>query len=142
MVSLFSILKQLLGAFVAVLGGWCAGILSIAIVAFTGIGGAQRDAAFERTIVTSLAMWIFIAPVWLVVLAPLYFFVPRSSWLWRPYICTSLGAVGGLISVVVYTDANFDYYMASFYAVAAVVGAVTCFIGAMTRDRFKPHQTI
>jgi hypothetical protein len=81
MTSLFSILKQLLGTFVAVLGGWCAGILSIAIVAFTGIGDAQRDTAFEGSIVTSLAMWIFIAPVWLVVLAPLYFFVRSSSWL-------------------------------------------------------------
>ena len=44
--------------------------------------------------------------------------------------------------VVVYTGANFDYYMRSFYAVAAIVGAVTCFIGAMTRDRFKPHEII
>ena len=141
MVNVLSILKQLLGTLVAVLGGWFAGILSTAIVAFTGIGGTQRDAALEGTIVTSLAMWIFIAPVWLVALVPLYFFVPRSSWLWRPYICTSFGAVGGLVSVAMYTQANFDYYMASFYAVAAVVGAVTCFVGAITRDRFKPHQT-
>jgi len=45
-------------------------------------------------------------------------------------------------SGAVYTRANFDYDMGSFYALAAVIGAATCFIGAMTRDYFKPHETI
>ena len=77
-------------------------------------------------------------PVWVIALIPLYLFVPLSSSLWRPYICTALGALGGVVSVAVYTHASFDYYMASFYAVAAIVGAATCFTGTITRRYFKP----
>jgi hypothetical protein len=142
MVSVLSILRQLLGTCIAVLGGWIAGIVSIAVVAYTGIGGAQRDSAFEGTIFTSVAMWIFIVPVWIVVLIPLYLFVPVSSPLWRPSVCTALGAVDGLASVAVYTQAAFHYDLASFYAVAAIVGAATCFTGAITRHYFKQCRTI
>jgi hypothetical protein len=142
MVSVLSIIRQLLGTLVVVLGGWIAGVLSIAVVAYTGIGGSQRDSAFERTLFTSVAMWIFILPVWLVVLIPLYLFVPVSSLLWKPSVCTALGAVGGLASVAVYTDAAFDYYVTSFYVVSAIVGAATCFTGAVTHHYFKRPQTI
>ena len=137
MVSAISLLKQLLGTFVALLGGWFAGVVSTAVIAFTGIGGAQRDAAVGATLFTAGFMWIYIVPVWVVALIPLYFAVPRSSWLWRPHICIGFGAVAGLICAALFSGGNMDSSMSTWYAIAAIVGAGTCFTGVLTRDRFK-----
>jgi hypothetical protein len=76
-------------------------------------------------------------PVWVIALIPLYFAVPRSSPLWRPHICISLGAVAGLVCVALFTGGNIDSSMFTWYTVAAIVGAATCFTGVLTRDRFK-----
>jgi hypothetical protein len=137
MVSVLSVLRQLLGTFVALIGGWLAGVLCTAVIAFGGIGGAQREEAVGATLATAIFMWIYLVPVWVVALIPLYLLVPRSSALWRPYICVSLGAVGGLASVALFAGGYMDSSMFTWYAVAAVVGAATCLTGVLTRDRFK-----
>ena len=116
---------------------WFAGVISTAVIAFTGIGGAQRDAAVGATLATAVFMWIFIVPVWVIALIPLYLLVPRSSWLWRPYICGGVGALAGLLCVALFTRGNVDASMLTLYAVAAIVGAATCLTGVLTRDRFK-----
>ena len=144
MVSVLSILKQLLGTVVALLGGWCAGVVSTSVIAFTGIGGAQRDAAVGARLATAVFLWIYLVSVWIVALIPLYFAVARTSLLWRPYICIGLGALAGLLCVALSSGGSIDSSMFTWYAVAAIVGAATCLTGVLTRDRFKArlHQTI
>jgi hypothetical protein len=136
-VNVRSVLKQLLGTLVAVIGGWCAGVAMTALIAFTGMGGAQPEAAVGATLYSAVFMWIWIVPVWIVVLIPLYLFIPRSSWLWHPVACTLLGALGGIGSAAVSTHGNFDPGMLTFYLVAMAVGGATCLTGAVTRNRFK-----
>jgi hypothetical protein len=133
-------LRALLGTLIAVFAGWFAGVLGVAVIAFSGIGGAQRDAALEGILVTAFYMWLFIIPVWVVALIPLYLFIPPSSPLWRPYICTGLGAVAGLAIVAILTRADMAVEMWSFYILAAIVGGVTCLTGVLTRARFGPNH--
>jgi hypothetical protein len=133
-------LRPLLGTFIAVLAGWFAGVIGVAVIAFFGIGGAQRYSALEGILVTAFYMWLFIIPVWLVALIPLYLFVPPSSSLWRPYVCTGFGAVSGLVIVAIFADANVAVEMWSFYILAAIVGGVTCLTGVLTRTRFHPNH--
>src|SRR6266478_3358071 len=89
------ILKQFLGVLVAVLGCWLAGILFAfawaAVDVTTHPGEVPAIALFVLAWIVALGSAAFIYPV-LLALVPLYFFVPRSSPLWRWPICTSLGA--------------------------------------------------
>jgi hypothetical protein len=72
------------------------------------------------------------------VLIPLYLAIPRTSLLWRPYICISLGALAGLLCAALFSGGNIDSNKFILYAVAAIVGAATCLTAVVTRDRFKP----
>src|SRR5437764_14846653 len=92
-------LRAFAGTVVAVFGGWLAGILVAAV--WAGAGSAAHSGQFDASAVTSAAgalatysPW-FIAPIWLVVLIPLYFLVPSSSVLWRLPLCTVLGCLPG-----------------------------------------------
>ena len=133
-------LRPLLGTFIAVLAGWFAGLLGVAIIYWAGIGGAQREAALGGILVTGFYMWFFIIPVWVVMLIPLYLFVRPSSPLWRPYVCTSFGTVAGLAIAAILTGADMAVEMWSFYILAAIVGGVTCLTGVLTRPRFHPDH--
>jgi hypothetical protein len=86
---------------------------------------------------------IFAVPVWLLVLLPLYVLLPRSSVLWRPTICTVLGAAAGAILVTIYfaisPDAPFNLVVI-FLPIAVVVGAATAFVGAATARYFHSTQ--
>ena len=138
MLSVVSIFKQLLGTFVALIGGWFAGVVCIVVIGFTGIGGDQRGSVVEASLMEAVFLWFYLIPVWIVALIPLYLAIPRTSLLWRPYICISLGALAGLLSAALFSGGNLDSTMFIWYAVAAIVGAATCLTGVVTRDRFKP----
>jgi hypothetical protein len=86
------IAKQILGAAVVALAGWFAAILFYEVVAFVELlqqphyippGGLVVGA-----IVATWVMGYFIIPIWLLVLIPLYLFIPSSSPLWD---CLLLG---------------------------------------------------
>ena len=86
-------------------------------------------------------MWPFIIPTWLIVLIPLYLFVPRSSVLWRWPVCTACGALAGALMMLWYHggvpgfgELTTDAW--SLVADAALVGGITCLTAALTRDRF------
>ena len=98
-----SIVRALAGTTVAVLSGWAAGVLFVALVCVVTFPAAHRTSG---TVVASLwntpfafaiFMWFFIAPVWVLAFVPLYLLVPRSSVLWRTSLCTTLGALTGVL---------------------------------------------
>jgi hypothetical protein len=66
--------------------------------------------------------------------------VPRSSVLWRPAVCATIGALAGVLIILGFNIVGwFDSSeLWIFCATAAVVGGVTCLTGCITRDRFKP----
>src|SRR5262249_36621190 len=136
------ILKQFLGVLVAVIGGWLAGILfafvGAAVDVTTHSGKVTSIALFVQPWIVALGSPVFIYPV-LLALVPLYFFVPRSSFLWRWPICTTLGALAGVCIVFGFfsrPDVNPPESKLSWYILAAVIGAATCFVGSTTREHF------
>jgi hypothetical protein len=136
-------LTQVFGTFVALLGGWLAGI------AFSFVSAAL-DAAIHPQQVPVAALiavpWIvalgslsFIVPVWLFLLIPLYLLVPPSWPLWRWPICTALGVLSGICIVAYFLsqpNVNPPVSIFSWYILASVIGGVTCFVGSITRKRF------
>ncbi len=136
------ILKQFFGVLVAVLGGWLAGILFAfvwaAVHLATHPGEVPTIVLFALPWIVALGSAVFIYPV-LLALVPLHFFVPRSSPLWRWRICTSFGALAGVCIVFGFLsrpDVNPPESKLSWYILAAVIGAATCFVGSTTRERF------
>ena len=137
-------MRSLLGTFVAVFSGWLAAVLFVALA--TAVLMAADRTPFEPMafvfgpLTFGLYMWVFILPVWLVVLLPLYFFVPRSSSLWRWPICTACGCAAGLLIVGVVFPLprlNSDLSLWMPYALGAIVGGVACLTGSLTCHRFQ-----
>jgi hypothetical protein len=144
MALLHDIVRQLFGTFVAVLSGWIAGILfGLPLALFDLIRDPAHVSPWELLGIPYLfgiGAPIFIVPVWVFALIPLYFLVPRSSPLWRPAVCASVGvAVGICIMVWSFAQPNINppEEKWSWYVEAAVIAGVTCYIGAAMRDRFK-----
>jgi hypothetical protein len=136
------ILKQFLGVLVAILGGWLAGILFTfawaTIDVATHSGEVTAIALFVQPWIVALGSAVFIYPV-LLALVPLYFFVPRSSLLWRWPICTSLGALAGTCIVFGFfsrPDVNPPESKLSWCVLAVLIGAATSFVGSTTREHF------
>ncbi len=137
-------LKQVLGSFIAALTGWVGGVISATLL--LGVYGAYA-AGRVRTDIFVAVPWLFlfyigafVVPVWLLALIPLYVLVPRSSALWRPYVCTALGVIAGLLIVAVVfplPSPNTAKEIWVPYTLGAIVGGITCFTGAVTVDRFK-----
>ena len=137
------ILKQLFGSFVAVLCGWGAGILFALLWAAVDVavrpGKVPVAALIAAPWIVALGSVSFILPVWLLLLVPLYFFVPRSWPLWRWPICTASGVLAAICIVGMFLsrpDVNPPESILSWYILAAIVGGVTCFVGSVTRERF------
>ncbi len=146
MVLLRNIVRQLFGTFVAVLSGWIAGILfGVPLALFDLIRDPAHTSPWELLGLPYLFGFgapIFIVPVWVFALIPLYF----SSPLWRPAVCASVGvAIGVCIMAWWFAQPNTNPpdEKWAWYVEAAVIAGVTCYAGAAMRDRFKRvHQTI
>ncbi len=151
MVSARAIFRQILGTLIALLAGWCAGLIVVEASTALELLRQPHYIVPSALIETPITMaWIFIyftLPVWLLVLVPLYLFIPTSSVLWRWPVCTLCGAVAGylilnLIFVILVRPSMYSLLTGpwSLYALAAIIGGITCLVGALTRRRFK--QTI
>ena len=144
-----SIAKQFLGTVVAVLGGWLAPFLLFGGVRLLGVSEHKQPLdvgiLVGSTVATSIFMALFIIPIWVLVLIPLYLFVPLSSPLWRWPICTACGATAGFVimaSVFIASDSSssWSYGAWQFCGIAALVGGATCLVGSLTRHVFKPKH--
>ena len=142
-----SIAKQILGTVVAVLSGWFAAMLFLEAIALIQLLQQPHyivpDALWVAPITVSIVMAYFVIPVWLFLLIPLYLFVPASSPLWRLPVCSACGLVAGLVIIALWLRGlpgigGVAPEAWSLYVIAAIVGSVTCFIGALTRHVFKP----
>src|SRR5262245_40698135 len=95
--------KQILGTAVAVLSGWLAAILVLELTTIAELLHQPRyvvpEALYIAPIFVSVVMSWFVVPVWLLVLIPLYVFVPPSSVLWRVPICSACGILAGVLIV-------------------------------------------
>ena len=79
----------------------------------------------------------FVFATWLIVLLPLYLFVPLRSFLWRWPVCTVCGAAAGaLIMFGFYGPNSPDTFSTVAIILASIVGGITCLFGALTADRF------
>jgi hypothetical protein len=141
-----NIAKQLVGTTVAVIGGWCGALLLCGgLYLFDAFHQRQHldsQLLFGGTIAMSGFMALFIVPVWVLILVPLYLFVPWHSILWRWPICTACGALAGFAIMTLFFGGIPGFGQLSsgawdFYVIAAVVGGVTCLVGALTRHIFK-----
>jgi hypothetical protein len=141
--------KQILGTIIAVLSGWFAAMLFLEAITVLELLHQPRyivpDALWVGPITVSIVMAYFVIPVWLFILIPLYIFVPSSSAFWRLSVCSACGTVVGPIIVALWLGGipgvgGVAPEAWSLYVIAAIVGGVTCFIGALTRHRFR--QTI
>ena len=138
------IISAVVASFVAVLTGWIAGILfALVWVAVTLVPSHDHATLGEfiaLPIVVGIASLYFVIPVWLVVLVPLYLFVPHSWPLWRWSICTALGAISGMCIVLAFLSrpgVNPPQNMLSWYILAAVIGGTTCLVGSLIRARSR-----
>jgi hypothetical protein len=100
------------------------------------------EALIVGPITASVVMAYFIIPIWLVVLIPLYLFVPSSSALWRWRVCTAFGAVVGVAVITFWLGGlpglgRVSSEAWSFYVAAAIVGGIACLTAALTQHRFK-----
>jgi hypothetical protein len=139
--------KQILGTIIAVLSGWFVAMIFLEAMAVVQLLQQPHyiapDALWVAPLTVSIVMAYFVVPVWLLLLIPLYLFVPTSSALWRLPICSACGLVAGLVIVGLWFRGlpgvgGVAPEAWSFYVIAAVVGGVTCFMGALTRHVFKP----
>jgi hypothetical protein len=144
-----SIPKQVLGTAVAVLAGW---VVTLMFLESTYFIDALRQRhplnlglVFGSTIATSWFAAYLIIPVWILVLIPLYLFMPLSCPLWHWPICTACGAVAGfLIMAAVFVafpgDGTWSYGAWEFCGIGALVGGAICLVGSLTRRVFKPNH--
>jgi hypothetical protein len=117
-------------------------VACIFLTLFTSASIWIRSCCLGGTIAMSGFMALFIVPVWVLILVPLYLFVPWHSILWRWPICTACGALAGFAIMTLFFGgiSGFDQLSSGawdFYVIAAVVGGVTCLVGALTKHIFK-----
>jgi hypothetical protein len=79
----------------------------------------------------------FVFGTWIVVLIPLYLFVPLRSSFWRWPKCTICGAVSGAAIMVVIGNGMEPQILFVYAGLAAMAGGVTCLFASLTRYRFQ-----
>src|SRR6266478_329780 len=94
------IAKQIGGTVIATLAGWLAGLLFLEIgtvlLLLQHKSYVAPEALYVGPMIWTWFMAYFVVPIWLLVLIPLYLFIPSSSKLWRWPVCTLCGAVAGV----------------------------------------------
>ena len=138
---LYSVARSLVCAVVGWLSGvllWGVAQLILGFSARSSIGSAISSLPLHALLVAA-----FVLPVWLFFLLPLYTFVSPQSRLWRPSLCTALGAMMGAAILVCsfHIFAIADPVQLWFFPLeAAIVGAVTCLFGSLTHQRSHDPQ--
>jgi hypothetical protein len=135
------------GSFVAVVVGWSSGLLAIA--AFASAAAVRGDLPWSQVLVGVggyfILIGIFVLPIWLFSLLPLYVLLPSTSRLWRTPICTALGLAIGTSIMFAYLGMGGLELPVALWQITftgALVGGVTCFFGARTASYFRGTRTV
>jgi hypothetical protein len=140
-------LRKIIGSFLAALFGCAVGVLSMLISTVA----LDSQHSLREPLISALAsrfalIAVWVLPAWLLILLPLYTFLPRTSSLWRTPICTLLGAISGAVIILAYLIVGGGLVAVValwfFWAEAALIGAATCFFGAVTADYFHGTRTV
>ena len=129
---------NLLGSILSALTGWASlivyGFGSLLVQAATDPADGLGNHLF-----VPIVAGVFIFPVWLFLLLPLYLFVPERSVFWRWPVCTLCGTAGGGAIMFAFCAFAFREITGSLplVALAALAGAATCLFGAWTRSKFR-----
>jgi hypothetical protein len=118
-------MKRIVGSLISVVAGWAAATIVLLVVClFLGYGTNPGTLFFPVVMAT------FIAPAWLFVFLPLYAFVPLACWIARWGVAALLGTLCGPLILVTLVGEAATYW--PFAGLAAVVGAVSAAVGALT----------
>ncbi len=136
-----------MGSFVATSVGWSSGLLVIA--AFASAAALRGDLPWREVPVGVVGycflIGLFVVPIWLFILLPLYVLLPSTSHLWRTPICTALGLAVGIGIMFAYLSmGGIEVPMALWQitVTGSIVGGVTCFFGARTATYFRGTPTV
>ena len=139
-------MRQFYGTLISVIAGWCAGWLFLIGRFFLTFyphlpwDSGKCSEWFLFLLIYAVIEWLFILPVWFLVLIPLYYLVPRHSLLWRWPVCAACGTIAG--GTILYLWAHYSSPQASDYieylCAAGLVGGVSCLVASLTVQNFRP----
>ena len=123
--------RKVFGSFLSA----CAGTIVGAGAMSVALGAWRQPGVFALAILVAGAI---VLPVWLLLVLPIYFLVPRTSILWRPTVCIPAGILLGAATLAAYgVFAWPDWRMAwLLLPVAALVGGAACTFAALTARYF------
>ena len=109
------------------------------------VGGLILGVIFARSFEGVAFMFeisaLLVLPVWLLLLLPLYVFVPRTSVLWHWALATPMGCLAGALLLLAYSGFGFPPHTPGpLLPVAAIVGAATCLFGSLTAPYFRARD--
>ena len=135
--------RRLLGSFLAAAGGWF--VASILLFGWICLAARRQPIAptFFDACALSLGTGMFVFGTWLLVLWPLYVFVPLRFPLWHWPVCTLCGATAGFVLMALFlgrvpppTEPAFP-----LLTIAVLAGGCTCLLGALTAPHFhRAHR--
>ena len=115
-------------SFLSALAGWIAAIVGLPVAGY--LNARTIDHLSWNVIGGSAYLGaVFVIPVWLCILWPLYVLVPFSSVLWRPYFCIPCGTIAGALILWLVVPSFFELPLHPYFYVAPFVGTVTCAVG-------------
>jgi hypothetical protein len=157
--QIVTILKRSIGALMALIGGLLIVAIGVFVLSLLSIIANPSIVASPKAIdlflfaplgqafVITCFAGVAAAPIWLFFYLPCHLFIPRSSVLWEPGVCTSLGAVAGaaafwaeLTVLSLGRDLNSGPWILNEAILAACVGACTCLVGSMIVKRRREKE--
>ena len=127
--------RRVFGSFLSALVGLSVLVVSYYICAVA----ANKSADIGTLIFVAVFGGAFVFATWLVLLLPLYLFVPRTSLFWRWPLCTVCGALAGAAIVC----ASYGQHRPDFptlMLLGTVTGAATCLFGSLTARFFRDDR--
>ncbi len=138
------------GSLFSVFVGWAACVLGWGVIAIL-YGLISSEGQFAEAIPRILFFWVYVAGVcgvcvlitWALVFVWVYVYTPRDSRLWKPALCTPLGALAGALTVIVLgipfgltPSALLSWQTWMFVISGAVTGGTTCLHASITVHRY------
>lgn len=131
--------RCILGSALAALAGWFIGNTAMIVWCLAFTRSLESPPGLQQTgflILLSLAGFSGggVLATWLLILLPLYLFVPRDWLLWRWPICTLCGALVGWLNM--FGLSGFSLRDVPLLYLASAIGAATGLVASLTAKHF------